>query len=453
MLIFRGSVYRIHKAGSTWQKWSGCEIVQEVWRYEGRALSTVRESTHALSNASSPVSAESTTSDRLASLDQFRGYTVAGMFLVNFLGSYALVSAAFPNLKHHNTFCSYADTIMPQFFFAVGFGYRLTLLKRLQKDGWAIAYGRVLQRILGLLLIAMFVHGLDGNYKTWSEVQAAGWWGVLSHLFGRNYFQTLTHIALASLWVTPVIAAGWQVRVGFFFVSAILHILISYWGFYEWVHEYRGIDGGYFGFISWGLVVLAGSFAYDMIYSVSSTGKGSENLQAKGAEPKSADERMRWSQSLRKLVAWSCLLMLSGYALSCLNRLTPPNENLWQQGWAHVWNTPPFVLPTEPINMWTMSQRAGSVSYMVFSAGFSMLVFALAVLLADFWKWRLGLFRTLGVNALAGYVLHDWINSAVRPFVPKDSPIDYAFLGFTISFLACYLILRGFEKQKIYFRI
>lgn len=103
--------------------------------------------------------------------------------------------------------------------------------------------------------------------------------------------------------------------------------------------------------------------------------------------------------------------------------------------------------------MWTMSQRAGSVSYMVFSAGFSMLVFALAVLLADFWKWRLGLFRTLGVNALAGYVLHDWINSAVRPFVPKDSPIDYAFLGFTISFLACYVILRGFEKQKIYFRI
>ena len=32
-------------------------------------------------------------------------------------------------LKHHNTYCSYADTIMPQFFFAVGFAYRLTFLR------------------------------------------------------------------------------------------------------------------------------------------------------------------------------------------------------------------------------------------------------------------------------------------------------------------------------------
>ena len=56
--------------------------------------------------------------DRIASLDQFRGYTVVGMLLVNFLGGYKAVPAL---LKHHNTYCSYADTIMPQFLFAVGF--------------------------------------------------------------------------------------------------------------------------------------------------------------------------------------------------------------------------------------------------------------------------------------------------------------------------------------------
>ncbi len=73
-----------------------------------------------------------TAAPRLASLDQFRGYTVAGMFLVNFVGSYPESPAL---LKHHNTYCSYADTIMPQFFFAVGFAYRMTLLKRLQAVG------------------------------------------------------------------------------------------------------------------------------------------------------------------------------------------------------------------------------------------------------------------------------------------------------------------------------
>ena len=36
---------------------------------------------------------------RISSMDQFRGYTVAGMFVVNFVGGLA----AFPEvLKHHN---------------------------------------------------------------------------------------------------------------------------------------------------------------------------------------------------------------------------------------------------------------------------------------------------------------------------------------------------------------
>ena len=55
---------------------------------------------------------------RIQSLDQFRGYTVAAMFVVNFLGGFASVPAI---LRHHNTYCSYADIVMPHFFFAVGF--------------------------------------------------------------------------------------------------------------------------------------------------------------------------------------------------------------------------------------------------------------------------------------------------------------------------------------------
>ncbi len=39
------------------------------------------------------------------------------MFVVNFVGGFASTHWL---LKHHNTFSSYADTIMPQFFFAVG---------------------------------------------------------------------------------------------------------------------------------------------------------------------------------------------------------------------------------------------------------------------------------------------------------------------------------------------
>ena len=85
---------------------------------------------------------EPTTPIRLASLDQFRGYTVLGMFFVNFVGSFAAIPAIF---KHHNTYCSYADTIMPHFFFAVGFAYRMTLLRRLVADGAWSAYSKIVQ--------------------------------------------------------------------------------------------------------------------------------------------------------------------------------------------------------------------------------------------------------------------------------------------------------------------
>ena len=54
------------------------------------------------------------------------------MFVVNFLGGFAVTPAL---LKHHNTYCSYADTIMPQFMFAVGFALRLVLLRNAARDG------------------------------------------------------------------------------------------------------------------------------------------------------------------------------------------------------------------------------------------------------------------------------------------------------------------------------
>ena len=54
----------------------------------------------------------STSTVRLTSLDQFRGYTMFGMLLVNFLGGFAICPRI---LRHTNDYCSYADTIMPQF--------------------------------------------------------------------------------------------------------------------------------------------------------------------------------------------------------------------------------------------------------------------------------------------------------------------------------------------------
>src|SRR5437773_6673015 len=115
---------------------------------------------------------------RLNSLDQFRGYTVLGMFFVNFVGHFQAILAVF---KHHNTFCSYADTIMPQFFFAVGFAFRLSFGRRAAGEGLARAYGHVVRRLLGLALVALALEHVGPVASNWQALVDMGTWDAIRH--------------------------------------------------------------------------------------------------------------------------------------------------------------------------------------------------------------------------------------------------------------------------------
>lgn len=370
--------------------------------------------------------APDTGSSRLVSLDQFRGYTVAGMIAVNYLGAFQVVPAV---LKHHHTYCSYADTIMPQFFFAVGFAYRLTLRKRLATVGAAAAYRHVVQRCLGLILLGAVLYHLDGVYRSWSALESLGWWGFLTTAFKRSFFQTLVHIGVTSLWVLPVMAARPAVRVAFAVFSGLLHLGLSYAFNYAWVNaEPRGIDGGPLGFLTWTIPLLVGSLTYDAV----------------AADPQ--------RPPVGRLLAWGAALMLLGYALSCLNRVTPPNslESDAPSAWLVE---PPFVPPSKPVNLWTMSQRAGSITYLTFAAGFSLALYALFIILCDQWRVQVGLFRTLGTNALAAYILHEMVIEAVRPFAPRDAPGWWVLGTFGLVLGLCYLFLRHLEKHNLYLRL
>lgn len=381
---------------------------------------------------------------RLNSLDQFRGYTVLGMFVVNFVGSFAVIKQFYPLLAHHNTYCSYADTIMPQFFLAVGFGYRMTFVRRAARDGAAAAYGRVVRRALGLLLLALVVYQSVELYQSWDALRAQGWRAVLTTAFGRIYFQTLTHIAVTTLWIMPVIAARPVWRIGYAVGSAALFHGLSEWWYYEWAAR-RAIDGGPLGFLTWTIPMTVGTLAYDAM---------APYLRARESDMEPA--RKPRPPAGRLLVA-AVALMLAGYALSCLNRVTPPNSlsDGKAAGVSGLLAEPPFVPPArkETVNIWTMSQRAGSVSYLTFSAGFALAVYALFVVACDRGSLQLGVFRTLGVNALTGYVLHELVNMAVRPYVPKDAPLWHVLAGLAVSVGACYLVLRFLEKRRLFLRL
>jgi hypothetical protein len=116
---------------------------------------------------------------------------------------------------------------MPQFFFAVGFAYRLTFLNRLRDVGPLTATAAAVRRDLELIVLGFVLYHLDGSAATWADLTARGPVGFATTAFQRMVFQTLVHIALASLWVLPVIAARPAARFGYLVLSVGLHLGLS----------------------------------------------------------------------------------------------------------------------------------------------------------------------------------------------------------------------------------
>ncbi|MEZ6128028.1 MAG: hypothetical protein R3C59_05065 [Planctomycetaceae bacterium] len=394
--------------------------------------------------------------ERIRSLDQFRGYTVVGMLLVNFLGSF---NASPTVLKHHHDYCSYADTIMPQFLFAVGFAFRLTFSRRVLRDGTTVARLRMVRRLFGLMLVSVVIYTISPPADTWAELVELGPGGILPGLLKRNWFQTLMHIAVTSLWLLPVIGtAGW-VRLLWMIGSAVVHVGLSWWFNYLWVNTSpNGIDGGPLAFLTWSVPAMLGTFTCDAIMA----GGG----------------RML----LGKLMLWAAGLMALGYLMSCGTRLYDVPESqvaelrdarlapdpvlpskarvdawLSRKRWSDRLAEAPFVPPPgqqhRKWNYWMMSQRGGTLSYVTFSAGVSVLVYLLFYVACDVFRLQWSFFRTFGTNALAAYVLHEMVGMAVKPFMPKDSPGWYVVAGLVVFFAITWTFVRSLEKQNIYLRL
>ena len=393
-----------------------------------------------------------TSTVRLTSLDQFRGYTMFGMLLVNFLGSYAICPRI---LRHTNDYCSYADTIMPQFLFAAGFAMRLSLGKRLESGG-KMPWGRAIRRILGLALIAIVWYTICDFSSIVANFQKKPALQVIGVLFKREYFQTLLHIAATSLWILPVVTASWRVRLVYAIVSGILHCGISWWFNFAWVHaDPSGIDGGPLGFLSWSIPALCGTLACDAV-------------KQSGVK---ATLRIALSGIVVMLIGW---LMSMGTVLYNVNAdatnvvKDPVNEKLAidpvipsldrLRSWDGTIVEPPFVPPPDSNhrkwNYWMMSQRTANLSYPTFAAGVSLVIYALCLWICDGMGLNLGLFRTLGTNSLAAYLLHDIAGWIISPFFPgKTSSVAWAMTGFGCFALFVYVFCRLLERRRWYIRV
>jgi predicted acyltransferase len=419
------------------------------------------------------------TPTRIQSLDQFRGYSVAGLFVVNFLGGLAVTHQV---LRHNNTHFSYADSIMPSFIFACGYSYRMSFLKRLEDIGPAAARWRFLSRSFGLILLSLMVFGFNEEFKSWSEMSLASGLQFVVELLKANMWEVLAIIGACQILIMPLVAKSMSVRIGGFVGLGVLHLLLSWWFNYDfvygrpnWLDELLGTsgkrawDGGFFGLLAWSEMMLAGTLAYDIIQRHASRG------------------------AAVRLGAWGGLLMLAGYGLSGLTRLydlpgvdaLPPIAAIsddsaaattepvkselgdspvlpdWSQAqgrsWSELLAEPPFLPPPtverRALNYWMMDKRLPTPTFVLFSTGFAMALYGLFVWGCDMCGWTLGLFRTFGQNPLAAYIIHHFVENAILAVVPKDSPLAWATLGLCVSFGITYMFVRFLEKRGLYLRL
>ncbi|OGY64079.1 MAG: hypothetical protein A3I24_00370 [Candidatus Harrisonbacteria bacterium RIFCSPLOWO2_02_FULL_41_13b] len=169
---------------------------------------------------------------RYGSLDQFRGFAVLGMILVNVLGRYSVMPDFF---KHqYGAGWSFADTVAPFFVFIVGMGFRLAYIRGIERDGVWLARLKAIRRFFVLFIVGVFVYQFN---------------------LDRIFWDALSEISFAGFLALPFIGLSKKYRAGAAITYPILFLAFPFWQPF----------GKPFEPFFWVSILLAGSLVADFI--------------------------------------------------------------------------------------------------------------------------------------------------------------------------------------------
>ena len=186
--------------------------------------------------------------NRILSIDQFRGFAILTMALANYMVGVKLIPAF---LKHAPDIgLTVIDLIAPFFIFAISLTYGLSFQHRVERDGAFRAYNSFFTRylaIIGLGAIISAAETASGNNPSgidWGVLQAIGMAGLL----------TLVVIRLKPVYRLAIglgILVVYQLLLDHFLLDLTL----------------RSPHGGLFGSLSWGAMMILGTVLADLFHN------------------------------------------------------------------------------------------------------------------------------------------------------------------------------------------
>lgn len=296
--------------------------------------------------------------ERLLSLDIFRGMTVAFMIIVNTPGSW---SSVYPPLKHAGWHgCTPTDLVYPFFLFIVGVSIWFSLKKYGHELNGSSLF-RIFRRMLAIFALGLFLTIFPYFSRDYATLRIMGVLQRIALAYGLGALICLT-FSRNYLWL----------------VTAFL--LLVYWGLLVF---FGGPDP----------YSLEGNFAVKVDEAI----LGKNHLYKGFGIPFEPEGLLSTIPSI-------CNVLIGFYAGALVGKETANSTNVLKliligaalTGLGLLWNE--FFPINKPL--WTSS-------YVLYTSGLAMLVFAAVYFLSDVLKWQKWgvFFRVYGTNALFAFFL------------------------------------------------
>ena len=357
-------------------------------------------------------------SKRIVSIDQLRGYAILGMMFVNTKGLFGLKADNLipkgqegsgllghfcEQISHHKEQFTWADTIAPLFVFVVGMAMRLSWLRRSEVAGPGPTRHAMLKRYTVLVLIAFALY----TGWLWDALMDIGLAGLLAICLidKKPSIRLISAFAMAGAYqavCTWTIYGPWitrTVKLTGENTPLWIKIIPNYDSLFD-----VALNGGPLGPLSWCMILLFGSVAYDIMASRNST------------------------KIIARCAGWGAALCAAGYALA---------------------------LPWGEIKAaWPISAYYMTLPFPLWATGLCLFHLLAFYLICDKAALRIPTLTVLGMNPFFLYILLCIITySAENLSLPVPGSLLGGLAGFALFYAAFAALAAGLHQKRIYFKI